>query len=372
MDSDLLLEDTNLAMLGSIYEKALRLQRAEGEPQWKTIKKEPSFHIWRIEKFSVQPWPKDQYGTFYQGDTFIILSIIKDPETESLDYNAHMWVGMDSTCDESGTGAYKIVELNDYFNNEMTLIYEEQGFESPLFLSYFDNVNILQGGIESGFKKVEPEKYVPKLLHVKGIGKCIQANEVPLCEESMNSEDVFIFDLGLKLINWRGSQANGFEKFHGSTLCNKIKSERGGKPVIIEVEEGEKIEEINKIFIDNKPKKNLLKSARKPRSRLRTKENEVGMKKGCHNKMMLLKDNNGKIEMNEINFGKDNLKSEDTILIDRGDCIIIWIGKNAGNEKKFGIVFARKYQSDENRNRHLPILQIREGKMQKEIDACFQ
>ena len=60
MDSDLLLEDTNLAMLGSIYEKALRLQRAEGEPQWKTIKKEPSFHIWRIEKFSVQPWPKDQ------------------------------------------------------------------------------------------------------------------------------------------------------------------------------------------------------------------------------------------------------------------------------------------------------------------------
>ena len=62
-------------MLGSIYEKALRLQRAEGEPQWKTIKKEPSFYIWRIEKFSVVPWPKDQYGTFYQGDTFIILSI---------------------------------------------------------------------------------------------------------------------------------------------------------------------------------------------------------------------------------------------------------------------------------------------------------
>ena len=50
MDSELLFEDTNLAMLGSIYEKALRLQRAEGEPQWKTIKKEPSFHICRIEK----------------------------------------------------------------------------------------------------------------------------------------------------------------------------------------------------------------------------------------------------------------------------------------------------------------------------------
>ena len=369
MDSELLLEDTNLAMLGSIYEKALRLQRAEGEPQWKTIKKEPSFYIWRIEKFSIQPWPKDQYGTFYQGDTFIILSITKDPITESLDYNAHMWVGMDSTCDESGTGAYKIVELNDYFNNEMTLIYEEQGFESQLFISYFTNINILQGGIESGFKKVEPEKYIPKLLHVKGIGKCIQANEVPFIEDSINSEDVFIFDLGLKLINWRGSQANGFEKFHGSTLCNKIKSERGGKPIIEEVEEGEKDDLINEIFESNKHKKVILKSGRR---RVRNKEKEVDIKKGCHNKMMILKDNDGKIEMNEVSFGKDNLKSEDTILIDRGDCIIIWIGKNAGNEKKFGIVFARKYQNDENRNRHLPILQIREGKMQKEIDACFE
>ena len=62
--------------------------------------------------------------------------------------------------------------------------------------------------IESGFKKVESEKYIPKLLQVKGIGKCIQANEVPFIEDSINSDDVFIFDLGLKLINWRGSQAD--------------------------------------------------------------------------------------------------------------------------------------------------------------------
>ena len=63
----------------------------------------------------------------------------------------------------------------------------------------------------------------------------------------------------------------------------------------------------------------------------------------------------------------------DTILIDRGDCIIIWIGnKTTSLEKKFGIVFARKYQNDENRNRHLPILQIKEGKKQKEVDACFE
>ena len=148
-----------------------------------------------------------------------------------------------------------------------------------------------------------------------------------------------------------------------------IKSERGGKVIIEEVEEGEKDDYINEVFERNKCKKVLLKSGRR---RVRNKESEGDVKKGCYNKMMVLKDNDGKIEMNEVCFGKGSLKSEDTVLIDRGDCIIIWIGKNAGGEKKFGIVFARKYQSDEKRNRHLPILQIREGKMQKEIDACFE
>lgn len=372
MDSgEILFEDSNLAMLGSIYEKALRLQRAEGEPQWKTIKKEPGLYIWRIEKFNVIPWPKDEYGTFYQGDTFIVLSITKDEENDSLDYNAHMWVGQDSTCDESGTGAYKIVELNDYFNSEMTLIYEEQGFESSLFTSYFNNINILSGGIESGFKKVGPEKYNHKLLHVRGVGKCIQANEVPFVVDSMNDEDVFIFDLGLKLINWRGSKANGFEKFHGTTLCNKIKNERNGKPVIEEIEEGEKQDEIEKIFQEH-AKPNVLKS-KNPRRRLRTKESQIDMDKGCHNKMMRLFEKDGKLDMVEVEFKKESLKSEDSFLIDRGDCIIIWIGnKTTSLEKKFGIVFARKYQNDENRNRHLPILQIKEGKKQKEVDACFE
>ena len=103
-------EDTNIALLGTIFEKKLRLERAEAEPEWKKIKKEPGLMIWRIEKFNVVPWPKEQYGTFYQGDSYIILNITQP--TDHLEFRAHMWVGKESTCDETGTAAYKIVELD--------------------------------------------------------------------------------------------------------------------------------------------------------------------------------------------------------------------------------------------------------------------
>ena len=84
-----------------------------------------------------------------------------------------------------------------------------------------------------------------------------------------------------------------------------IKSERGGKVIIEEVEEGEKDDYINEIFERNKCKKVLLKSGRR---RVRNKESEGDVKKGCYNKMMVLKDNDGKIEMNEVCFGKGSLK----------------------------------------------------------------
>ena len=73
MAEGLALEDTNMALFGTDIEKNLRYKNAENEPEWHKIPKEPCILIWRIEKFCVVPWPKNMYGTFYNGDSFIIL-----------------------------------------------------------------------------------------------------------------------------------------------------------------------------------------------------------------------------------------------------------------------------------------------------------
>ena len=79
-----------------------------------------------------------------------------------------------------------------------------------IFCSYF---RILSGGAESGFRHVKPTEYKPRLLHFSGTRKAVEVREVPMSVKRLVSSDVFILDLGLKVYQWNGSEANKDEKF---------------------------------------------------------------------------------------------------------------------------------------------------------------
>ena len=87
----------------------------------------------------------------------------------------------------------------------------------------------LAGGVESGFTKVDRDKYEPRLLHVKG-RRNIRVQETKLAWTSMNSGDVFIFDEGLTIWVWNGKEAGRMEKMKGLDVARRIRDEeRGGK-----------------------------------------------------------------------------------------------------------------------------------------------
>lgn len=69
------LADSNIAGLGTDLEKKVRLAAAQTEEAWKQAGKVPGLQIWRIEKFTVKSWPKDQYGKFFTGDSYIVLHV---------------------------------------------------------------------------------------------------------------------------------------------------------------------------------------------------------------------------------------------------------------------------------------------------------
>jgi gelsolin len=56
------IEASNIANLGTDLEKKVKLAAAQTEVAWDGIGSEPSLQIWRIEKFTVQAWPDEQYG----------------------------------------------------------------------------------------------------------------------------------------------------------------------------------------------------------------------------------------------------------------------------------------------------------------------
>ena len=55
-------KDSNLALFGSDVERKVKEAAAEAEEAWQGSGEEVGVEIWRIVKFQVVPWPKDQYG----------------------------------------------------------------------------------------------------------------------------------------------------------------------------------------------------------------------------------------------------------------------------------------------------------------------
>ena len=66
-------KDSNLALFGSDVEKQVKKDAAKTEVAWKGAGTKVGIQIWRIVKFKVKQWHKDDYGRFYNGDSYIIL-----------------------------------------------------------------------------------------------------------------------------------------------------------------------------------------------------------------------------------------------------------------------------------------------------------
>ena len=357
------LEDSNMALFGTEVEKNLKYKNAENEPEWHKIPKEPCLMIWRIEKFCVVPWPKEQYGSFYQGDSYIVLNVSQDGNT--LDYTAFMWVGKESTQDETGTAAYKIVELDDFFHGAVDLVYEAQNNESEEFKDLFEDIIIMEGGCPSGFKKVEEDLYKPRLLQVHRQNKTAISEEVPMKISSLNDEDGFILDLGMELHEWRGSKSSSFLKFDCVRICNKIKKSRSDKPKIISYDEGDKGTKalMTKYLEDDmvgKQQKVVLRAGRRPKPAKVVK------------KMFRLSDESGKFVLTETEFSKDKLDTKDAFLIDNGKELFIWIGKGASkNERKNSLNFVKEYSKETGKNVNVSIVIVKEGSKKFNLDSIF-
>jgi len=124
---------TNMALFGSNIEKEIKKYAANGEPAWKTAGKECGIQVWRVEKFQIKEWPKNQYGNFFDGDSYIVLHTYK--KDDKVLYNVHFWLGEHTSQDEAGTAAYKTVELDDYLGGLPVQYREVQGFESKEFFT---------------------------------------------------------------------------------------------------------------------------------------------------------------------------------------------------------------------------------------------
>jgi gelsolin len=324
------------------------------QEEWALAGKQEGIQIWRVEKFHIVPWPREEYGKFYDGDSYLVLKTLK--QGNSFKWDIHFWLGEKTTQDEAGTAAYKTVELDDQLGGAPVQHREVQDYESELFLSYFNpSVQILRGGVESGFNHVKPEEYETRLLHLKG-KTTVHVKQVSLDSDSLNSGDVFVLDGGMKLYQWNGKQASVREKNKAGEIARAIREERKGQPKIATIEEGQEDEDFWGLIGGKGP----IASAAEGGDDLEAEKTNKGTKA-----LYQLSDASGQLKFTEKAKGKiikSHFISQDVFIFDTGYEVFAWIGKGASiNEKRSALPKAQEYLAKYNRPAYLPISRISEG-----------
>jgi len=352
-------EDSNIALLGSDLEKEVRLEAAKTVEAYKGAGQKPGIEIWRIEKFKVVKWPKEKYGTFFSGDSFIVLHTYKDPESDAdkLLYDIHFWLGSETTQDEMGVAAYMTVVLDDLLGTLPVQYREVQDHETEKFMQLWQDkggMRILEGGIDSGFNHVKPAEYKPRLLHVKGTRQAMRVREVTLSSTVMNHGDVFILDNGLEIVEWHGDSAGVFEKRRGAEIVRSLQYERNYKTKN-EILDGSDDHESFWNIVGDKGAIGTAEAGGTDEVKDDT----------FTNKIYRLSDASGSLEITEAGSGflkKAMLDPADVFIVDLGHQLYCWIGSSASkNERRKGMKYATDFLTSSGRPLHTPIIKVVEG-----------
>ena len=308
----------------------------------------------------VKDWAREEYGKFYNGDSYIILNTYKEADSDELLYDLHFWIGQYSTQDEYGTAAYKTVELDTLLDDKPVQHREVMNHESDLFKTYFKSITLLEGGAETGFRHVTPTEYTPRLLHFHGVKKNITVRERPLSKHCLDSSDVFILDLGLEVFQWNGKTCNKDEKFKAVQYLQTLKSERGGKP---------KVESLDEREISSSHKFYASLSEDPPEE-----EEEDESDTDFQPSLFRLSDEGGKLEFSVVSEGsipKSGLDPADVFIADTGKTLYVWIGSGASpDENKNAMTYAHNYLM---KTKHplIPVTCFKQGKESKDFLAIL-
>ena len=357
-------KDSNLALFGSDTERQVKKESAQSEPAWKKAGQKPGIQIWRIVKFKVTPWPEDDYGKFFDGDSYIILNTYKEEGNEQLLYDVHFWIGKYSTQDEYGTAAYKTVELDTFLDDVPIQHREVQDHESELFKSYFKTITYIHGGADSGFRQVKPEEYKPRLFHFHGDRRQVTVKEIARKRSNLDSTDVYILDMGVKIYLWIGKGSNKDEKFKGLQYVNSLKDERRGKKTETETLEEETTPENDEFYrqLDQGDEDDDFDQSSDYESAKSEKE------------LFRLSDASGEMKMTLEKTGKvgtGDLKSEDVFILDTQKEVFVWIGNATTRaERQNAMTYAHNYLMKTD-HPLVPVSCLSEGKTSKSFQTAI-
>ncbi|XP_024403822.1 villin-3 isoform X2 [Physcomitrium patens] len=324
------------------------------------VGQKPGIDIWRIENFKPVPLLKEFHGKFYSGDSYIVLKTTA-LKTGGFHYDIHFWLGKDTSQDEAGTAAIKTVELDAALGGRAVQYRETQEHETELFLSYFKPCIVpMEGGIASGFKKVEVGKVEPRLFIVKG-RRTVRVTQVPFARSSLNHDDVFVLDTESTIFQFNGENSSIQERGKALEVVQYIKdTDHDGKCEIVIIDDGTLGTEADTgqfwvLFGGFAP------LSKKPV----VADDASGLPKP---KLLCIIERS----LKEVEMSKDVLDSSKCYVLDCGNEIYTWAGRNTSlDARKAAISIVEDLITNLNRPKHIQITRIIEGFETLEFRSYF-
>uniref|UniRef100_A0A1D1Z314 Villin-2 n=1 Tax=Anthurium amnicola TaxID=1678845 RepID=A0A1D1Z314_9ARAE len=309
--------------------------------------------IWRIENFQPIPLPKSDYGKFYSGDSYIILQTTAGKGGAYL-YDIHFWIGKDSSQDEAGTAAIKTVELDAILGGRAIQHREIQGYESDKFLSYFKPCIVpLEGGVASGFKKVEEEKFETRLYMCKG-KRVVRLKQVPFARSSLNHDDVFILDSESKIYQFNGANSNIQERAKALEVIQYLKDKyHEGKCDVAIVEDGKLVAE------SDSGEFWVLFGGFAPIGKKAASEDDIPLENTAGR---LYSITDGQLKLEDATLSKAMLENNKCYFLDCGAEVFIWVGRvTSVDDRKAACQAAEEFIGNHNRPKSTRVTRVIQG-----------
>jgi len=296
--------------------------------------------VYKVHQFKLVPVPSEHQGSFFEHDCYVVKYTSSGPGGHILVY---FWLGLKATNEDRGSAALLAKQLDDEVDDRAIQIRIVQGKEPPHFIALFGGEFTVYLG-DADDSKYEPSR--PYLLQVRGnVPQEAKAIQVPLRAASLNSNDVFVLVGENASYLWCGKGSTGDEREMAKKVSSKDRVDcatmyEGQEQPEFWNEIGGKEEYAND--------KKLADATQDYEPRLFHITNATGA-----------------LRADEIvNFNQQDLIEDDVVLLDIGDSIFLWYGKDSNKTEQQGsIQMAQKYLSTDptGRDQDTPILIVKQG-----------
>jgi len=316
--------------------------------------------VYRIHNFQKVDVPKELYGQFFGGDSYIVLYSYENNKRPA--WIIYFWQGNESTADEKGTSALLTKEIFDQHNGEPVQVRIEQGREPGHFLTLFKGKMVIhKGGFASAFhNKKQTDTVVdakaPRLYQIKGTNALnAKAVEIDPVASNLNSSDVFGLFTADNLYIWSGSNST---KEENATALTALKPLQGSRK-LVNVAEGSEPEEFW-TALGGKAEYSTIK------------EHVEGQRDP---RLFQCSNVTGSFRLEEAhNFVQDDLINDDVMILDLYSEVHVWIGKDSQKEEKdkaYQTAMDFVSNATDGRPKSTPIWKCNAGLEPPNFTACF-